>query len=137
MGGIVPLLLFLFLNLVEVYSQTVPYLTFIGNNIPNHSYVDLNTVGISLNDSVQCHTDLTTCCTRTQGSDHGDWYFPNKNRLRFYGGGVVYQVRTAQRVDLQYLGGDGISGIYRCDIETTAVNDRDTVYVGLYSRGGE
>ena len=33
------------------------------------------------------------------------------------------------------------SGIYRCDIETTAVhstdNTRETVYVGLYNSGGE
>ena len=142
MRAITLLLLCLLSALVEVHSQTAPYLTFLGNNIPNHSYVDLTTVDRGRNglNSVQCHTDLTTCCTRAQGPDRGDWYFPNGNRLRFSGGGVVFQVRTAQRVDLSYLGGGGISGIYRCDIETTAVNDRDgreTLFVGAYSVGGK
>ena len=142
MGALVPLLLCLLSALVEVHSQTAPYLTFMGSNIPNHSFVDLNTIG-NINDgsnSLQCHTDLTTCCNRVQGPDRGDWYIPNGNRLGFPGRAVTFQVRTAQRVDLRYVGGGGLSGIYRCDIETTAVNDRDgrkVLYVGLYSTGGE
>ena len=139
MRVIAPLLLCLLSALVEVHSLTPPYLTFKGNNIPNHSYVDLKTVGREGPNSVQCHTDLSTCCSRIQGRDRGDWYFPNKNKLRFSSGGVVFMARTTQRVDLRYLRAGGPSGIYRCDIETTAVNDKDgleTVYVGLYSRGG-
>ena len=27
-------------------------------------------------EGVQCHTDLTTCCTGHQGMDRGDWYAP-------------------------------------------------------------
>ena len=142
MRAIAPLLLCLLSTLVEVHSQTAPYLTFMGNNIPNHSYVDLNTVARDRNglNSVKCHTDLITCCTRAQGSDRGDWYFPNGNRLRFSGGGVVYEDRTDQHVELRYLGDGGVSGIYRCDIETNAVNDRDgreTMFVGAYSVGGK
>ena len=37
-------------------------------------------------------------------------------------------------------GSGGTSGLYRCDIETIAVNNNDgheTVYVGLYNSGGE
>ena len=140
MRAIATLLLCLLYALVEVDSQTAPYLTFMGNNIPNHSYVDLNRVGSALNglDSVQCH--LNTCCTPAQGPDHGDWYFPNGNKVRFSGGGAVFQAHTTQRVDLRYLGGGGMSGIYRCDIETTAVNnshDRETIFVGVYSIGGK
>ena len=26
---------------------------------------------------VQCHTDLTTCCSSDQGMDRGDWYAPD------------------------------------------------------------
>ena len=142
MKTIVPLLLCLLSALVEVQSQTAPYLTFMGNNIPNHSYVDLNTVGSALNglNSVQCHTDLKTCCNPAQGRDRGDWYFPNGKRLQFFGGSIIYENRTDQRVDLRFLGRGDISGIYHCDIETTSVNDEngwETVYVGLYSRGGE
>ena len=143
MGAMATLLLCLLSALVEVHSQTAPYLTFMGNNIPNHGYVDLNTVGETIDtNTVQCHTDLTSCCSSGQGPDRGDWYFPNGNRLPFSGFGDVYEGRRAQLVGLRYRGSGGISGIYRCDIETSAVNDNDndgneTVYVGLYTSGGE
>ena len=58
MSTIAPLLLCLLSAVVEVHSQTAPYLTFMDNNIPNHSYVDLNTVGTGNTNEVQCHTDL-------------------------------------------------------------------------------
>ena len=138
MRAIAPLLLCLLSALVEVHSQTSPYLTFMGNNIPNHSYVDLNTVGIGNTNEVQCHTDLDTCCGGAQGVDRGDWYFPNGNKLQFSGN--VYEGRGPQLVVLRYTGSGGTSGIYRCDIETNAVNNndgRETVYVGLYTSGGE
>ena len=79
------LLVILLWSPVEVHSQTVPYLTFMGETLPNHSYVDLSLVGHyddGLN-SLQCHTDLVTCCSRTQGADRGDWYFPSEDRLQF------------------------------------------------------
>ena len=136
-----PLLLIVLSVLVEVHSQTAPYLTFMGNNIPNHSYVDLNTVGTGNTNDVQCHTDLITCCRMYQGDDRGDWYFPNGIRLLFSDSGInVYEHRDAQLVALRYTGSSGTSGIYRCDIETNAVNDddgRETLYVGLYISGGE
>ena len=140
MRVIAPLLLCLLSALVEVHSQTAPYLTFLGNNIPNHGYVDLNTVGSDSGNAhaVVCHTDLLTCCSPAQGPDRGDWYFPNGNRLQF--SGSVYERRSARVVVLRYTGSGGISGIYRCDIETIAVNNNDgheTMFVGLYTSGGE
>ena len=137
---IAPLLLCLLSALVEVHSQTAPYLTFMGNNIPNNSYVDFNTVGDTIDtNTVQCHTDLSTCCSGAQGPDRGDWYYPNGNRLPFLDSGDVYEVRGAQLVGLRYTGSGGTSGIYRCDIETIVVNNdgRETVYVGIYTSGGE
>ena len=135
------LLLCLLSALVEVHSQTAPYLTFMGNNIPNNSYVDLNTVGVTIDtNTVQCHTDLTSCCSGVQGPDRGDWYFPDGNRLPFPGYGDVYEGRSDRLVGLRYRGSGGTSGIYRCDIDTNAVNDndgRETVYVELYTRRGE
>ena len=74
MRAIATLLLYLLSAMVEVHSQIAPYLTFMGTNIPNHSYVDLNTVGgATSNDSLklQCHTDLTTCCSGAQGPNPG------------------------------------------------------------------
>ena len=139
------LLLVLLWSLVEVHSQTAPYLTFMGETLPNHAFVNLSLVGnaVAGSDSVQCHTDLNTCCSGSQGVDRGDWYFPSGDRLTFSASNVVYESRVAQRVDLRRDGNaDMLSGIYRCDIETNAVNSgdntaRETVYAGIYTTGGK
>ena len=142
------LLLVLLWSLVEVHSQTVPYVSFMGENLPNHAFVNLSLVenAIDGSDSVQCHTDLTTCCGSNQGADRGDWYFPSGGRLPFNTPNIVYELRTAERVDLRRNGNaDMPSGIYRCTIETNAVNSddntdtttREIVYAGLYATGGK
>ena len=138
MTTIALLLLSLLSALVEVHSQSVPYLTFKGNNISNHGYVDLNTVGCDTPNTVQCHTDLVTCCAGSQGPDRGDWYFPDGDRLPFSSN--VFETRSDRIVFLFYTSTGSESGIYCCDIETVAVNDNDgheTVFVGLYTSGGE
>ena len=120
-------------------SQTVPYVSFMGQTLANHSYVDLSLVGTD-SDSVQCHTDLITCCSAAQGFHRGDWYFPNGDRLPFPGGdAIILEVRGAQRVDLRRKSHSSHgTGIYRCDISTDTVHHstdmsvRDMVYVGLY-----
>ena len=136
-------LLFLLWSLVEVHCQPAPYVTFMGNTVPNHGYVDLGLVGDddSGADSVQCHTDLPTCCTNTDGPHRGDWYFPGGTRLPFSGditenrGPEIVIVRRRNNANSPV-------GIYRCDIATLAVHDdtvksvRDTVYVGLYTDSG-
>ena len=140
-------LLLVFLSLVEVHCQPAPYVTFLGNDVPNHSYVDLSLVGDdgSGSDSVQCHTDLETCCTAAQGVHRGDWFAPGETtRLPFNAPGVgFYEQRVAQRVDLRRRNNaNSPVGIYRCDISTNAVHDdndisvRDTVYVELYTASG-
>ena len=137
----VGLLLSLLWSLVD--SQTVPYVSFRGVTLLNHGYVDLSLVD-SGSDSVQCHTDLITCCTSVQGPHRGDWYFPNGDRLQFSNGpGDIYQARGAQRIDLRHRNNtDSPSGIYHCEIATNAVDDeddmfvRETVYVGIYGSGG-
>ena len=126
--------------------HVVAFITFMGVTLPNHGYVDLSLVGNDTNgsDSVQCHTDLSTCCSGSQGVHRGDWYFPSGDRLNFsLGSGDIFESRVAQRVDLRRRNNaDMLSGIYRCDIETIAVNSddttaRETVYVGLYDSGGK
>ena len=43
-------------------------------DLSNHSYVDLTAVGDARDgsDSVQCHSDLSTCCNIGAGGDFGD-----------------------------------------------------------------
>ena len=79
------LVLSLLYSLVEVYSQTFPYVSFMGQTLANHSYVDLSLVGTSDSNSLQCITNLMTCCSSSQGVHRGDWYFPNGSMLQFSG----------------------------------------------------
>ena len=136
------LLLSFFWSLVEVLSQTeYPYVSFMGENLPNHSYVDLTLVGNDNSDpgnTVRCITDLGTCCRAIQGIHRGYWYFPDGRELD-----QTTRTRTAQRVNLYRRNNAmGPSGIYHCDIPTVTVHDdndlsvRETVYVGLYASGG-
>ena len=152
------LLLCLLWSLVEVHSETAPYLTFNDSVIPNNSYVDLSLMMYPGNDdntadlssTVICHTDLTTCCRGSDGGYGGDWYFSDGGPLPGSGSDNVYSHPISQRKRNQSVRlqrgppeatGDVPDGIYRCDIETVAMNSadntaRETVYVGVYGSGG-
>ena len=114
------------------------FISFMGEILPNHAYLDLSLVGTVASDSVQCRTDLDACCSEDQGRHRGIWYFPNGDRLPF--SADIYE---AQQVNLHHKNITNTSGIYRCEIPTNAVhNDSDTsvrelAYVGLYASGGE
>ena len=132
-------------SLVEVNSQTFPFVSFMGQNLANHSYANFSLVGKPNygGDSVQCHTDLTTCCSSRQGIHRGDWYFPNGTRLLLPIFANIYESREKKRVDLRRRGATSPTGMYYCDIATVDVHDNETtqltrkrVYVGLYANGG-
>ena len=121
-----------------------------GETLPNHAYVDLGLVGTAGDgsDSVQCRTDLITCCNSIWGPDRGDWHPPGSAaRLPFSNEvGYIYESRQTQAVDLRRRNNaDAPSGIYHCSIETNAVHSedntdistRETVYAGLYGTGGK
>ena len=142
------LVLFLLWSLVEVHSQIeYPYVSFMGENLANHSYVDLTLVGTNGGDpgnTMRCHTDLSSCCSSSQGIHRGDWYFPDETKLQLASPELdIFERHVAQRVTIRRRNNAmGPSGIYRCDIPTVAVHDdsdlsvRETVYVGLYASGG-
>ena len=143
MKCLLALLLNLLWSLVEVHSQTeYPYVSLMGENLPNHAYVDLTLVGNDTTDpgnTVRCHTDLETCCTGYQGVHRGDWYFPDGSILAGPGSGDIYIRRGPQVIHLRRRNNAmSPSGIYHCEIPTEAVNDDvdtitgETVYVGLY-----
>ena len=149
--NLLSVLLFLFHLLwcvVEVHSQTAPYLTFMGEILPNNSYVDLSLVGQGGNathDSgreIVCHTDLDTCCSGSDG--HGDWFYPHGFNIDSHRERGFKIRRLHKRVRLKHVpsfNGTILSGIYQCSIETVAVSGeggtgRERVYVGLYESGG-
>ena len=140
-------LLLLLLFLVEVHSQTVPYVSFgvAGQALANHSYVYLSTVGSASDnsDSVVCHSDLDTCCSGGQGPHRGDWYFPDGTILPFTGGSVPIGLGRGARIAIiRRTTATGPTGIYRCRIATNEVHSYtdesvgETVYVGLYPADG-
>ena len=147
MRSVLPVLLCLLWSLVEVQSQTeYPYISFMGTTLPDHSYVDFDEVGEdregSDSDTVQCHTDLSTCCDTNQLVPRGDWFFPNGTRLPFYNeSDDIEESLRPQVVHIRRRNPaiNGPSGIYRCFIGTIAVHDNnndpsvgEAVYVGLY-----
>ena len=138
-------LLSLLWSLVD--SQTeFPYVSFRGESLPNHGYVDLSLVGdpensTSSGDAVQCHTDNRTCCTADEGGIRtGDWRFPDGKRVPFASDMTadIHLQRTAQRVDLRRRRNSlSPSGIYRCNIQVNGDDKRERVYVGIYGSGGK
>ena len=141
------ILILLLLSPHLVWSQMAfPYISFVGAALPNHSYVDLSQVGSAGDgsDSVQCHTDLTTCCNNTVDTDQGHWYFPNGEQLpldhlEHNEEIIVYESPQNQRVDLRQglRNANHTSGMYHCAIATNDENGLETVYVGLYTVGGK
>ena len=136
------LLLLQWLLMVEVQcQQTFPYVSFMGQTLTDHSYVNISQVGTG-SAAVQCHADLTTCCSGMQGPHRGDWYFPDGTRLSIPSAtaGNILEARLDMRVDIRRINNPNEpTGIYRCDIETEAVHDndmREAVYVGLYTSSG-
>ena len=134
-------------SLVEVHSQTeYPYVSFMGQNLSNNSYVNLTLVGEDDGDpgnTVRCITDLATCCSPTQDTHRarGDWFFPNETAVGGNGdGGDIYSSHHAQQISLNRRNSAALpSGIYHCDIPTNAFHDDanfTAVYVGLYASGG-
>ena len=130
-------LLSLLWSLVEVHSQPkYPYISFMGEILPNNFYVDLTLVGINPTDNtLQCNSDLDGCCSSEYGSYRGHWYFPNEDRVQTYEYDGFYASYENQNIKL-HRGNiyNAQSGIYQCVIEVAgdeaAVNK--TVYVGLY-----
>ena len=142
-------LLCLLWSLVEVQSQTeYPYIFFRGTILSNNSYVNLSPVGENRTKStLQCHTDLSTCCRRQPNGipGRGDWFAPGSDTRLPFGSehkpNGIYEDRQSQVVHLRrrlYLIVNDTTGIFRCVIPTIAVHDDsdpsvgDTVYVGLY-----
>ena len=94
-------------------TQEYPYVSFNGMVLANHSYVNLLLVNNTESGSVQCHTDLNTCCRSTNGVHRGDWFFPNGSVLNFVSSSDddIVELRGPQRVDLRRRNNGSASGI--------------------------
>ena len=119
----------------EVQCESYPCVTFMGQTLANHSSINHSRLGDDENETLKCHTDLSTCCIPSQGAHRGDWYFPNDSIVPTSGG--IYESRDAQAVKLHRREGILPSGVYRCKIPTARIHEntdtsvRDTIYVEL------
>ena len=125
-------------------GEEYPHVSFNGMVLVNHSYVNLLLVNDTESGSVQCHTDLQTCCKPEQGPHRGDWFFPNGSVLGFSSNSDddIVENRGPQTVDIRRRYNGSASGIYHCSIATHAFHNendtvRDHVYIGLYDSGGQ
>ena len=123
-------------------GEAAARLTLGSDNLPNHALVSLDQVGSSQNggNSLQCHSDLDSCCEASNGDGAGgDWFTPDNQRLG--SAGSAYVVHGNKQVDLRRRDNVGVlQGIYRCEIDTVATGAgasvRESLYVGLYPNGG-
>ena len=98
--------------------------TFLGQILPNHAFVDINDVGNNNDgsDSVQCLTGSVGNC---------GWIFPNGTRLPESNRNGLYQQRLESRIDLRWNGSAIVtSGMYGCEVRVGV--ERRVFYVGLY-----
>ena len=145
----------LLLSLVEVHSQIdheYPYVSFMGETLPNHAYVDISLVEIYswnsntswINRSLHCVTDVVVCCSSDNVSYYrGDWYLPNEDQVELLsindvhssGEDNIVAIHQNGTVSLTFLNDTSSSGIYHCEIPVYDEYDEviiKTVYVGLY-----
>lgn len=141
------LLLSLGLSLIDIFTRiscaASPSLQFMGRDLIQNSYVNLNRIGNSDSTvTLQCISDLARCCDIA--FDRGDWFYPDGNRVpRGFNRGDIYALRILPaRVELRRQNNASEpSGIYRCEIGTIASVSsglaRESIYVGVYSSGGK
>ena len=121
-------------SLVEVFSQTdYPYISFMGDPLPNNAYVNISQLGTTESYSLYCETHELVCCSGITEP----WYPPNSDNIENVDSISIY--RTSGRVELRCTNsGECPSGIYRCRIPVLIGHGTkiSTVYVGIYNNGG-
>ena len=103
-----------------------------GTTYQNNSIVILEDIGES-DDALLCITNQTACCQYPyQMVVLGNWFFPNRTRVRSSGiQSDIYRSRGQMVVLLNRKRG-GVEGIYRCEIPDS-FGFTQTLYIGVYS----
>ena len=112
----ISILFLLLCAVMGVKYLTAPYLSFMGETLPNHGFVDPGLIrdAASGGDSVECHTDLNSCCN----SSSSGWFTPNGATIPFIDSeGDIYVVPGDRKIDLHPRNNNISAGIYRCDVE--------------------
>ena len=114
---------------------TFPYITFVGQTLPNNSYISfsrLESGGFNNGNGIICHTDAIFCCSSTLAK----WISPNGSDVEQ--DGVLESIKLNKRVKLQQgtVSGNIPTGVYQCNI-TISGGTTGTANVGLYDTEGK
>ena len=124
-----------------IHSQNFPYIRYRGITLRNNSFINIGNLGT--NDSIECVTDLNTCCYKNESVARRAWFLPNRtmlSRRRVQEIGAYKLVGKKQTLslkltDLTARDNPDLSGVYECSIDTTS-RPWESVYVGLYYEPG-
>ena len=120
-------------SLANANVGTFPYITFVGQTLPNNSYISFSRLelgGFNNGNGIICHTDASHCCS----SNIAKWMFPNGSDVEQ--DGVLESIKLNKRVELQRgtASGNIPSGVYQCYITVFSggTATTGTANVGLY-----
>ena len=124
-----------------IHSQNFPYIQYRGVTLQNNSFI--NTGNLGTNDSIECVTDLNTCCSKSEGVSMRVWFLPNGTMLSRHQVQEISaykvigkaQILSLKLTDLTARDNPDLSGVYECSIDTTS-RPWESVYVGLYYEPG-
>ena len=112
------------------------YLSLNDDIIPNHGYVAISDIGSTDDTALICHTNRPATQSNNANSG-GNWFAPDETRVVFYTVPGFRRSRGPMMVRLlRNTATDPPSeGIHHCLVEDDTLTEQ-TVYVGLYNRGG-
>ena len=129
---------------LEVHSQTsFPYLQYSNGThdiqLSNNSVVNFEFL---TKGTIQCITDLPSCCLNNENGGVRRWYLPNGTKLNE--GGIQKisafianagpQQFELELTDNSSIDNPALSGVYECEIDV--LGGRESVYVGIYREQG-
>ena len=130
---------------LRTYSQTsVPFIRYSNgtHEVPLSDNSVVNLEFLRKGGTLQCITDLNSCCLSNENGGARRWFLPNRTKLIEAG---VQQISSfivnaepgqfeLELTDVMAIDDPALSGVYECEIDTLA--GRESVFVGLYNQPG-
>ena len=123
-------------HFVNYYLYTAGiFLSIRGVTIGSNSYVNATDIGHNSDEALLCNTDKIRCCHPSNGSQAGDWYYPNGTRVggrKENSGRPVSFARNRgpKVVRLYRKGSPSERGSFYCEL-LNAQNSNQTVHVNI------
>ena len=104
-------------------DTSFPAILFNGEKV-NDTF-DVTRIETTFDKTLECVTDLETCCTSPEGFHKGYWYDPNEEKVNFSFSGTgdrMFQSRGNRTIRLSRKGMGCNEGQFCCKVETKRVN---------------